>query len=712
MVFPVKVYFSGSIIKSDVDFSFARFTKLVYFWEAQFMGTADFQSARFTGNVILISARFSGKVDFQRAKFKSEANLWCTRFFSEVNFSKTRFYGETNFGNTRFTEIVNFSNARFRGEADFSDARFARTAEFSRTWFFGEANFHNSRFAWDTHFDNAHFIGEADFHGVRFSDWADFREAQFLKKVSFRASNFEDDVSYYNTLFSDDVDFRSTIFENRVLFNQAVFEKKVNFKKTRFTGSAEFKSAVFNGNAYFMSTRFRGMADFRAARFNAIMYCCASQFYDCPNFTHATLNNINFIKTIFHTEAHFIDVYFTGTCTFRTVRFMDRAVFQQSVDSRQQGERSQSRIFQNCELDFQSVIFDKPELVEFGSADFSRALFTNTDISQFKFTSIQWAKMPNWRERRKLKNGTLSIEEYRASVATKNNKSRRNGLLEELEALSRFSQPDNNIITYVEYSSDSDIAIGAPLFDEILYMQYSNDIWWLRYRNILTYIHHYVINRLNKTQSWIKGIPLAVKRQIKQFYISLKSTPPHWKRYNHLNHTYIKKHKPHLQLRIVTDNRHTWDYLERTYRELKLNYEQRHAYREMGDFHYGEKEALRRNPNTPLGTWALVRLYRITAGYGERVTQPLLWVLGVFIVPFIVYWWGAFNVLDNNGHFITYTGHWFNALILSAKTGFFLRPEAPPSSEWFALLVYVAQSVLSPVFLGLLALAVRQRLKR
>jgi uncharacterized protein YjbI with pentapeptide repeats len=49
-----------------------------------------------------------------------------------------------------------------------------------------------------------------------------------------------------------------------------------------------------------------------------------------------------------------------------------------------------------------------------------------------------------------------------------------------------------------------------------------------------------------------------------------------------------------------------WEDLERLYRELKQNYEDRRDYTRAGDFHYGEKEMQRRNPRTPYSLKRLV----------------------------------------------------------------------------------------------------------
>ncbi|MBW1783104.1 MAG: pentapeptide repeat-containing protein [Deltaproteobacteria bacterium] len=74
------------------------------------------------------------------------------------------------------------------------------------------------------------------------------------------------------------------------------------------------------------------------------------------------------------------------------------------------------------------------------------------------------------------------------------------------------------------------------------------------------------------------------------------------------------------------------DHIERLYRELKQNYEDRRDYERAGDFHYGEKEMRRKNPNTPVLLKVMLTLYCWVSGYGERYVRPLVWAFGLLLV--------------------------------------------------------------------------------
>ncbi len=82
-----------------------------------------------------------------------------------------------------------------------------------------------------------------------------------------------------------------------------------------------------------------------------------------------------------------------------------------------------------------------------------------------------------------------------------------------------------------------------------------------------------------------------------------------------------------------------WLRIEQFYRGLKQNYEDRHDYERAGDFHYGEKEMRRQNPQTRCSLRCLLMLYWQVSGYGERMLRPLLWALGLFAACTFFYLW-------------------------------------------------------------------------
>jgi uncharacterized protein YjbI with pentapeptide repeats len=159
-----------------------------------------------------------------------------------------------------------------------------------------------------------------------------------------------------------------------------------------------------------------------------------------------------------------------------------------------------------------------------------------------------------------------------------------------------------------------------------------------------------------------------------------------------------------------------WSQVERLYRELKQNYEDRRDYERTGDFHYGEKEMRRQNPETPRGLRFFLTLYWLFSGYGERYLRPLLWAGLLFGLSTIGYMWWGLRLKDGSSS-LAWTYPWINpwdwlrAAYYSFRVMTLLKPD-----DWvplrYAQLVNTFQTLLGPVFLGLFALALRQRLKR
>jgi uncharacterized protein YjbI with pentapeptide repeats len=149
-----------------------------------------------------------------------------------------------------------------------------------------------------------------------------------------------------------------------------------------------------------------------------------------------------------------------------------------------------------------------------------------------------------------------------------------------------------------------------------------------------------------------------------------------------------------------------YSHLERLYRELKQNCEDRHDYEGASDFHYGEKEMRRQKPNIKKWLKALLWLYRWISGYGESFFLPLLWIALVAL--------GCAGLYIHLG-FSPKTGasDLGQAFLYSLRVMLHLKPEtiAEPV-DWRIGSIFIVESILGPVLIGLFGLALRQRLKR
>jgi uncharacterized protein YjbI with pentapeptide repeats len=157
--------------------------------------------------------------------------------------------------------------------------------------------------------------------------------------------------------------------------------------------------------------------------------------------------------------------------------------------------------------------------------------------------------------------------------------------------------------------------------------------------------------------------------------------------------------------------RHHRARIERLYRELKQNYEDRRDFERAGDFHYGEKEMRRLNPATPASLRFFLTAYWLISGYGERYLPPLLGACAVLIASTFAYL--AFGLATREGAQLSLTDQhdWLRAAHYGFRAMLLLKPEDLVPTER-SQVVKTVDSVFGPVLLGLFALALRQRLKR
>jgi len=146
---------------------------------------------------------------------------------------------------------------------------------------------------------------------------------------------------------------------------------------------------------------------------------------------------------------------------------------------------------------------------------------------------------------------------------------------------------------------------------------------------------------------------------------------------------------------------------------LKQNYEYRRDYKRASDFHYGEKEMRRKNRrDTRPSLRFFLTLYWLVSGYGERYLPPVIWAFALLLASTAGYLWWGLRPKDSGAQLaLTSSWDWLRGLFYSFRVMTLLKPDdfVPIG---YAKGVNAIQSLLGPLFLGLFALAVRQRLKR
>jgi hypothetical protein len=147
-----------------------------------------------------------------------------------------------------------------------------------------------------------------------------------------------------------------------------------------------------------------------------------------------------------------------------------------------------------------------------------------------------------------------------------------------------------------------------------------------------------------------------------------------------------------------------WHEVERLYRQLKRNYEERGDFPRGGDFHIGEKEA-RRQGNNRWGPRLLLNTYRALSKYGERALPAFSWLLALVPIFALIYFLLGASTCP------LCEPSYPDALISSLEAT--LYPVRPVGFEDFWPQIFsIVQRIISPILIALLALALRQRVKR
>ncbi|MBI3587383.1 MAG: pentapeptide repeat-containing protein [Ignavibacteriales bacterium] len=83
--------------------------------------------------------------------------------------------------------------------------------------------------------------------------------------------------------------------------------------------------------------------------------------------------------------------------------------------------------------------------------------------------------------------------------------------------------------------------------------------------------------------------------------------------------------------------------IEKVYRDLKKNYENRGSYGEAGDFHYGEMEMRRLSQKKFFQYVSLTSFYKYLSGYGEKHWRAIFW-----LVFFLLIYLGIYRLIEYN----------------------------------------------------------------
>lgn len=480
-------------------------------------------------------------------------------------------------------------------------------------------------------------------------------------RVAFEAaldarSGPKDNFSYI--AFPPDFDFSNRMFRNPVFF-QTTFLGNVSFRNTIFGNMLDFKHSAFNGTAFFYKATFAGEVDFRDAQF---------------------------LK-----DARFREAKFKGGANFQGVAFPEQADFFHA-EFGEAGNNSDPKVTKYA--NFSQATFAK-------KADFTciRLLGVKADFRDVEFSDVAiffGVEFANEKDSANFLNSRFGKEAnfVRASFPQ--------------EAQFTSATFEKGAIFDGTTFEDWVVFDGARFLGRTLFEPERRKGQERIFSGAEVFFTNVTLDPLDAVT--FRDADLSKCRFQGTDLRELEITNAEWPK--------IPRPFPLSPRRLGVyddvappgrDETRDWSHIERVYRELKQNYEDRRDYERASDFHFGEKEIRRKNPKTSPGLKFLLIAYWLVCGYGERWIRPFIWMLILFGLSTLGYLtWGLNPKPECAGAATTNVLDYLN---YSLRVMTLLKPDDLVPIGW-AKYVNTAESLLGPLLIGLFALALRQRLKR
>ena len=157
-------------------------------------------------------------------------------------------------------------------------------------------------------------------------------------------------------------------------------------------------------------------------------------------------------------------------------------------------------------------------------------------------------------------------------------------------------------------------------------------------------------------------------------------------------------------------------------RQLAVNAEENNRYEEASRFRFMSMDALRRERLLGFAPWRLSWWYWLASGYGERVLQAFLVLIGILFLSGVLYHYVGFarweprvasesDVVTAKRDDVGAPLEFGRALAYSAGVITLQKPEPKPATRAAQTVVFL-ETVLGPVQAALLALAIRRKFMR
>lgn len=678
-----EVDFSECTFKVKVNFKRTNFKKKADFNNSNFIGSCDFEKAFFEGEVDFFNCIFEKNINFNISTFEKSSSFHSSKFKKPCDFKNINFIGMVNFSEVEFDDIVNFNQSIFQEESKFERVTFKKNllfhgvkfksvndkgllCSFSHTEFYNSANFSLTEFD-SVFFDSTIFKQKVIFNSTKFTQSANFQEANFeipitffntefsqgvnltestiqslnlisikcnngniefnnskIKNVFIKNCTFNQIVSFQNINFSgqfiiigedkENTD-KFTSFFDELNFNGSTFEKSIQISNTEIN-NINLKPSKFEDKVVFKNSKFNGNLDLSNIDFPKEAIFDGSEFHKEISFNSSTFNEkCSFLETTFINNVSFVLSKFNSKVNFSSKKFIIL------------GQEKEISNFQQ-EADFSKVEF-------YDEADFSNSIFNNTAIfykSTFSlkmdFSTSKFKNKINLKEAKFEKEVNFSGVEFNSVEFMKT----------KFENGADFSDVTFNTDTKFEYSvfkGSTSYFINTKAKKDITisfkYSQFLNRVIFSNsddkekvFSNVKEVDFSDLILEPLKSLVFI-NVDLSKSSFLNTDLREAEFTNVEWNKDNNLM-IYDERKKP--------DN---YTKLEKIYRDLKINYENRKDFYKAGEFHINEKRIKRLNPETTKGNKFILFFYFLFSNYGESVKKPSIGLIIVLILSTFSY---------------------------------------------------------------------------
>jgi uncharacterized protein YjbI with pentapeptide repeats len=575
------------------------------------------------------------------------------------NFSHFVFPAGTSFHKAVFTGPAFFEGALFAGDVDFSEAKFDAKADFDSCRFGPEPR--EPLELPETPEPSAPpEPPEASFRSTTFAGPVDFRDARFYAAAKFSGATF----TGVKEARLPSIRFSGTKFLGPIAnFCESTFEQGVGFDEAEFAESADFRKVSFSeeGGAFFRR------AKFKHAWFDQVEFPC------CPDFEDVQfLGDVDFTLAKFTRGVDLARSTFSGEALFGNTTFVGRIIFAEVA-------------FTTRPPDFTNAKFR-------GHADFLEAKFcqgSNFLLAHF-VRGAGFRKATFCREANFLESRFSGYADYGSAGFG------RNAVFQKAV----FERGGSFLGT--QFSGDVDF-YSAEFLGRTTFA--SNKDGAQMFCGVPVDMRSVVIAPLDALV--IRGADLKLCRFLDTDLRGAEFTDVTWPK--------IKNRDGVHDEEVLGNNERpsVYSHVERLYRELKQNREDRRDYERAGDFHYGQKEMRRKQARRFSGLRFWLNLYKWASGYGEQWLPPLLWgglILFSCTAGYLRWGLGIKGSCATLSWMSGFDG-WRQVLDYSVRTMFLLKPDDLVATG-ISRHINTFQSLAGPLFLGLFALALRQRLKR